>query len=76
MSYLFTHPCTKDLAHGYHYNESQIITFNGTGNPESCRQHLEKALNFSTCIVNDTDDCSNTPIYERPPVSGSFLVRE
>ena len=74
MSYIFTDPCTKDLAPDY--NESLIISFNGTGDPESCRQHLEKALNFSKCIVNDTNDCSKTPVYERPPVSGTFLVRE
>ena len=73
MSYLFYDSnCTEDLLSDS-YSKSKNITFTGTGNYSQCQSLVGEAMDFSSCIINDTSCVGGA--YRAPNVTGDFFVR-
>ena len=73
MSYLlYDSNCTVDLLSDS-YNKSTNITFTGTGNYSQCQLLVGGAMDFSSCIIDDTSCMGGA--YHTPNVTGDFLVR-
>ena len=75
MSYLFYDSnCTTNLlSDGDSYNKSMNVTFNGTGSYDQCQSLVGRAMDFSSCVINDASCVGGA--YRAPNVTGDFLVR-
>lgn len=71
MGHVFDSLCTVDQR-PESYNPSDIITFEGTGDPSLCKEKVASLFDFKAC--HDQETCSFDGVYQ-PKIKGPFVVR-